>query len=125
MKMTLQKWLGVNQTLVAFAGQPIGGLAAFTLARLAQKLEPEVKAYHATLLGLRKKHGAESKDRPGTYAVDPEDKERIAAFSEELTKVLDADVEVETSRIPLSALADAKVSVATMMGLDPLIDPDA
>lgn len=80
---------------------------SYGLAKLANKLNDQFKVIEDVRMGLIRKYGEADKERPQQISVNPEG-EKYPKFVEELTELMNQEVEVVIQKVKLPQEVDGK-----------------
>ena len=92
---------------------------SYGLAKLAQKLNPQLQIIDDVRNGLIKKYGKQGKDNPQEIRVASED-ESFPKFVEEMNELLAQEVEIVFDKVKLPE--DLEVEPSVLMLLDKFIE---
>lgn len=117
----------INNTemLQKVAKMPLKAKLAWQVARLLKALDAEVQQFNETRMQLINKYGEKNEngelvtDEGGNCKIVPEN---TSEFSNELTELVNAEIEVNANRIPIDSLGDLDFTPSEMTSLEPFID---
>lgn len=89
---------------------------AFKWGKLIKAINEELSQFENCRKNLVNKYA--DKDEEGKYSLPEENKE---AFNDEIRKLLDVEVELNTEPLDLTKLGDIKISAVEVMSLEPFI----
>jgi hypothetical protein len=122
MKIKLGQLKLSEDSLVKFSKQEIPVQMAFQISRVIQKVAPELQLLEQLRQQLVHKYGIEDKET-GQITV-PESK--VGEFTEEIKPLLEAEVELDFQKIPLSKIPESVfISSVDLIALEPFIDLDS
>lgn len=122
MKIKLGQLKLSEDSLVKFSKQEIPVQMAFQISRVIQKVAPELQLLEQLRQQLVHKYGIEDK-ATGQITV-PESK--VGEFTEEIKPLLEAEVELDFQKIPLSKIPESVfISSVDLIALEPFIDLDS
>ena len=107
MKLLNGEIFNAREPLQKLLGKELPVKIAYSLAKMANKLNEEFKTIEAVRNGLVKKYGEADKDNPQQIRVDPEG-DKYPKFVDELTELMNQEVEVVVEKVTLPSEVDGK-----------------
>ena len=101
MKLTNGEIFDAREPLQKLLEQKFPVKVSYGLAKLANKLNEQLKIIEEVRLGLIKTYGEASKDNPKQINVDPESK-NFQKFADELSELFTQEVEVIFDKVKLT-----------------------
>ena len=87
------------------------------LDEAVEEATKHLKKYHEKRNELLKEHGEETKEKPGSYYLKPD---QVKPFNEAVEKLVKVDVKVKFPSIKLSEMSGIEMSMEIMRGLKAL-----
>jgi len=116
--------LNTKEPLQTLMGQKLPVKVSYNLAKLANKLNEELKTIEGVRDGLIRRYGEPKKDNPQQIVVSPEG-ENFEKFVAEMNELLDQKTEVVISKVKLPEEVDGKpleIKPAILMALEKFIE---
>lgn len=114
MKIKLKQIVDSEESLAVLLETKIPVKTAYWLNRFVQKIQPELKNFSERRMELFKEFGEEDKEN-NKWSIKPENSEK---FVEEITKVLDIEVDVEIDKFKIEDLGDAQIESKHIINLN-------
>ena len=98
--------------------------ASLALAKMANKLNEELRIIENVRNGLVKKYGEADKDNPNQFSVDPKGGE-YPKFVEEVTELMNQEIEVVIEKVKLPEEVDGKpleIEPKILMALEKFVE---
>ena len=118
MKFTLAEVRGMQKGLLTLTQAQLPIRVSYKLIKLLNFCGKELGVVEETRIKLVKKYSEENPDKPGEFQVKPENDEK---FREELTQLMEEEVEFEMEPISLNELDGIKISPIDLAGLSKII----
>jgi len=118
MKLKVSQLIEMNVPLRRLAECALPAAASFKVSQVMRKLIDPINAAIMERDKLIMKHGRQI---PGTESYQVLDT-KMDSFRAELVPLLDMEEDVAIEPIPLSLIADAKLSALDMAALEPLVN---
>ena len=117
--MKLGELVGSVTALSNLAAEKMKAKQAYRVSRVLMEANSHLEAFNSARDNAVEKYGKKNGD--GNIEVKPGSKES-KKFNEEITALLDEDVEMKFDRIDLKEIGNLEVTVGDMIALDWLID---
>jgi len=115
LKLTLRQIAPMINSLNSVMNLPLPARDSYRLGVAAKLIQERITVYEQARQNLVNKYG-EKIEQEGVIRVKPEN---IDSFSKEIENLLQEEVEVNITPIPISLLGEAKVSAVDMANLAP------
>ena len=124
-KLKINDLLESTEVLQKLAKKELKAKLAWQVGRLLKSAEQEIQDFNETRMNLIKKFG--EKDENGELITDENNNCKISAdstsnFSNELTELLDSEVEINANKIKIDDIANIDFSPSEMIQLEPFVD---
>lgn len=120
MRLKLSQLLRMQQPLRDLMQQKMTARAAFRMTRIARQVDQELHALEQQRRELIKRYGEEIEE--GGYQVTAEN---MTAFQSEYQSLLDEEVDLDVSPIPVEMLEEAQITPASLSAIEPLLETGA
>ena len=117
--MKLGELVGSVAALSNLAAEKMKAKQAYRVSRVLREANSHLEAFNSARDNAVEKYGKKNGD--GNIEVKQDSKE-FNKFNEEMTALLDEDVEMKFDRIKLKEISNLEVTVGDMIALDWLID---
>ena len=107
MKLLNGEIFNAREPLQKLLGKEFPVKVSYGLAKLASKLNEEFQTIEKVRVGLIQRYGEADKDNPQQIRVDPEG-DKYPKFVEELTELMNQEVEVVIEKVTLPSEVDGK-----------------
>jgi len=121
MKLTLKDIASSEQALTNLLEQKPPAIASYKIQRALRHIIPEIELFSKTRDELVQKYGKPIEGQPGAFKIAPEFAKQ---YEEEMTTLINQELELDLHPIPLSDLKTLDIQVRDMLLLDYLIVDD-
>jgi D-lyxose ketol-isomerase len=111
MKKSIKNWLEIVNAIKEISKISLPVTASFRLAKLVSELGTSLDIFEKQRNELVKKYGIEKEDQKGTFVVS---QENMSKFIEEINSLIQEQIEVQFTPIPLSILNDSKLPIESL-----------
>lgn len=94
--------------------------AAYRLARIAAKLQPELKTFDEARFSVFQELGREVPDMPGSYDP-PSDPDKLAELVKRVSELTSEKVAIDLDPVTLDMLGDSQLTAADLLALEKVI----
>lgn len=118
--MKLGQIINSQKALDVILSQRVSAQVAYQLVKITKRFETDVQAYEQARLKLCEQYGKISEDKTH-YDLSPD---TLAQFNQEMTALLNTEVENGFKQLTLADLKDVKLTAQEMALLDWLIESE-
>jgi hypothetical protein len=124
MKVHLRELQELVQGLNSILEEKLPAKIAYWLARNADKLNQEMRAFEKTRINTLEKHATKDKNGKPVIKNNRYELKDTKDFDAEISKFLDEEIDIDLKTISLEALGDVKLKTIDMIRLQKIIKED-
>lgn len=124
MKLLNGEIFNTKEPLQTLMAQKLPVKVSYGLAKMANKLNEQIKVIDEVRIGLIKRYGEADKDNPQQLVVKT-DSENYPKFVEEMTELMSQEVEVVIDKVKLPEQVDDKpfeIEASVLMALEKFVE---
>ena len=115
MKVKLDQMLNSVEALAELTSTKLPSKPAYRVARITNKIEAELKLFNEQRSKIVLELGTPSEENEDQFTFTPENSIK---FNEQISDLLNEEVEIDVPTISINELGSAEIKPATMMILD-------
>ena len=125
--LTLGQIASMNEIMGKIMEKPFPASMTFKIARLARELAKEIQTFEEARAQIAKKYGKKNENgelevsEDGKVSIPPE---LIDACNADFTALINTEIELGVSKIPLSTFDNIELTPREMMLIEPIIDEE-
>lgn len=120
--LKLREILKLNSSLSQIIESDIDALFKFKILGILNTIEPLVENYRLVRGEKINKYGKPSSEKEGQVIITPDDSEAIAKFNEDMTELLNSEVNINIEKFKADYIFTKAIDVNVLIGLYPIIE---